>query len=109
MKCTGIYSVLRFGSTAAKLIRKQFTVQKIIESSESETLNIFQWLSQSSYLNPAEHAFKLLGIKLTTERPTVAAVKAWQIISKEEMQHLLMAVDSRLQTVTDRKGFSSKY
>lgn len=37
-----LYSVLRFGTNAAKLIRKRFTVQKIFESSESETLNIFQ-------------------------------------------------------------------
>ncbi|KAG2467586.1 TCB1 transposase, partial [Polypterus senegalus] len=76
---------------------------------------ILEWPSQSPYLNPIEHAFHLLKTKLQTERPTnkqqlkAAAVKAWQSIKKEETQHLVMSMSSRLQAVIASKGFSTKY
>ncbi len=52
--------------------------------------NILQWPSQSPDLNPIEHAFHLRKTKLEAERPTnkqqlkLAALKAWQSITKEE-------------------------
>ena len=38
-----------------------------------------------------------------------ATVKAWQSITTEETQHLVMTVGSRLQAVIDCKGFATKY
>ncbi|KAG2458785.1 TCB1 transposase, partial [Polypterus senegalus] len=74
-----------------------------------------EWPSQSPDLNPIELAFHLLKTKLRTERPTnkqqlkAAAVKAWQSIKKEETQHLVMSMSSRLQAVIASKGFSTNY
>ncbi|CAJ0965120.1 unnamed protein product [Ranitomeya imitator] len=50
--------------------------------------------------------------KLQTERPTnkqqpkTTAVKAWQSFKKDETQHLVMSISSRLQAVIAKKGFS---
>ncbi len=77
--------------------------------------NILQWPSQSPKLNPIEHAFHLLKTKLKAERPTnkqqlkSAAAKAWQGITKEETQSLVMSMSSRLKAVIACKGFSTKY
>ncbi len=38
-----------------------------------------------------------------------AAVKAWQSITKEETQSLVMSMSSRLKAVIACKGFSTKY
>ncbi len=38
-----------------------------------------------------------------------AAVKAWQSITKEETQSLVMFMSSRLKAVIASKGFSTKY
>lgn len=54
-----------------------------------------------------EHAFHLLKTKLKAERPTdkqqlkATAVKAWQSNSREETQHLVMTMTSRLQVLID--------
>ena len=111
---------------ATKLIGRRFTVQ--VDNDPKHTAkatqdflkakkwNILQWPSQSPDLNPIEHAFHLLKTRLKAERPTnkqqlkVAAVKAWQSISREETQNLSFEnMGSRLQAVIDCKGFSSKY
>jgi len=77
--------------------------------------NILQWsASQSPDFNPIEHAFHLLKTKLKAERPTnkqqlkSAAVKAWQSITKEETQSLVMPMSYKLKTVIACKGFSTK-
>ncbi len=77
--------------------------------------NSLQWPGQSPDLNPIEHAFHLLKTKLNAERPTnkqqlkSAAVKAWQSITKEENQSLVMSMTffSRLKAVIACKGFST--
>ncbi len=80
-----------------------------------EKWNIVQWLNQSPDFNPIEHAFPLLKTKLKAERPTnkqqlkSAAVKAWQSITKEETQSLVMYMNSRFKAVIACKGFSTNY
>ncbi len=71
--------------------------------------------SQSPDLNPIEHAFHLLKTKLKGKCPKnkqelkTVAVEAWQSITRDETQRLVMSMHSRLQTVIDPKGFATKY
>ncbi len=66
-------------------------------------------------LNPIEHAFHLLKTKLKGKCPKnkqelkTVAVEAWQSITRDETQHLVMSMRSRLQAVIDCKGFATKY
>ncbi|KAG2456719.1 TCB1 transposase, partial [Polypterus senegalus] len=89
------------------------TAQATQEFIKAKKWKILEWPSQSSDLNPIEHAFHLLNTKLRTERPTnkqqlkAAAIKALQSIKKEETQHLVMSMSSRLEAAS--KGFSTKY
>ncbi len=100
-------------TNAAKLIGRCFigqmdddpkhTAKATQEFLKVKKWNILQWPRQSPDLNPIEHAFHLLQTKLKAERPTnkqqleSAAVKAWQSITKEETQFLLMSMSSRLK------------
>ena len=110
---------------SAKLIGRRFTVQMANDPKHSakatqvffkaKKWNILQWSCQSPDLNPIEHAFHLLKMRLNSERPAnkqqlkTATVKAWQSIAKVETQHLVMSMGSRLQTVITCKLFSTKY
>ena len=66
-------------------------------------------------VNPIEHAFHLLKTKLKGTCPKnkqelkTVAVEAWQIITGDETQCLVMSMHSRLQAVIDCKGFATKY
>ena len=72
---------------------------------------ILQW---PSHLTSTQFRFSVEN-KTEAERPTnkqqlkASTVKAWKSISREETQHLVMSMFSRLQAVIDCKGFSSKY
>ena len=74
-----------------------------------------QWPSQSPDLNPTEHAFHLLKTKLREKCPKnqqelkTTAVEAWQCITRDETQRLVMSIPSRLKAVIDCKGFATKY
>ena len=87
-------------------------IYSLVHPEKAKKCNILEWPSQSSDLNPIEHAFHLLKTKL---RPTnkqqlkTTAVKAWQSIKKEETKCLVMSMTSRLQAVIASKGFSTKY
>ncbi len=76
---------------------------------------VMQWPSQSPVLNPIEHAFHLLKTKLKGKCPKnkqelkTVAVEAWQSITRDETQRLVMSMRSRLQAVIDCKGFATKY
>ncbi len=110
---------------ASELIGRRFTVQmdndpKHTAKATKEFLKgkkwtVMQWPSQSPDLNPIEHAFHLLKTKLKGKCPknkqelkTVAA-EAWQSITRDETQRLVMSMRSRLQAVIDCKGFATKY
>uniref|UniRef100_A0A8C5M9G9 Transposase n=1 Tax=Leptobrachium leishanense TaxID=445787 RepID=A0A8C5M9G9_9ANUR len=110
---------------AVELIGRRFTVQmdndsKHIAKATKEFLkgqkwNVMQWPSQSPDLNPSEHAFHLLKTKLKGKCPKnkqelkTVAVEAWQSITRDETQRLVMSMCSRLQAVIDCKGFATKY
>lgn len=98
---------------AAKLIGWRFTMEMdnghILKATQeffflAKKLNILQWPSQSSDLNPMEHAFHLL----KTNKQATTEVKAWQTITKEETPCLILSMGSRLQVLIACKGFSSK-
>lgn len=98
-------------SNASKLIGLRFIVQMDPKHTAKATQyffkakkwNLLQWPSQSRDLNPIEHAFPLLKAKRPNNKQEVktAAVKAWQSITREETQHLVMSMASRLQAVID--------
>ncbi len=112
-------------SNAAKLTGRCFIIQMDNDAKHTakatqgflkvKKWNILQWPSQSPDLNPIEHAFHILKTKLKAERPTnkqqlkSAAVKAWQSITKEETQSLVMSTSSRLKAVIACKELSTKY
>ncbi len=76
---------------------------------------VYAMASQSPDLNPIEHAFHLLKTKLKGKCPKnkqelkTVAVEAWQSITRDETQRLVMSMRSRLQAVIDCKGFATKY
>ncbi len=110
---------------ASELIGRRFTVQmdndpKHTAKATKEFLKgkkwtVMQWPSQSPDLNPIEHAFHLLKTKLKGKCPKnkqemkTVAVEAWQSITMDETQRLVMSMRSRLQAVIDCKGFATKY
>uniref|UniRef100_A0A8C5MJ28 Transposase n=1 Tax=Leptobrachium leishanense TaxID=445787 RepID=A0A8C5MJ28_9ANUR len=110
---------------AAELIGRRFTVQmdndpkhtaKATKAFLTWPLHNIPLLSlQSPDLNPIEHAFHLLKTKLKGKCPKnkqelkTVAVEAWQSITRDETQRLVMSMHSRLQAVIDCKGFATKY
>ena len=62
-----------------------------------------------------DHAFHLLKTKLKGKCPKnkqelkTVAVEAWQSITRDEAQRLVMSMRSKLQAVMDCKGFATKY
>ncbi len=110
---------------ASELIGRCFTVQmdndpKHTAKATKEFLKgkkwtVMRWPSQSPDLNPIEHAFHLLKTKLKGKCPKnkqelkTVAVEAWQSITRDETQRLVMSMRSRLQAVIDCKGFATKY
>ncbi len=104
---------------ASELIGRRFTVQmdndpKHTAKATKEFLKgkkwtVMQWPSQSPDLNPIEHAFHLLKTKLKGKCPKnkqelkTVAVEAWQSITRDETQRLVMSMRSRLQAVIDCK------
>ncbi len=114
---------------APELIGRRFTVQmdndpKHTAKATKEFLKgkkwtVMQWPSPTPVptpdLNPIEHAFHLLKTKLKGKCPKnkqelkTVAVEAWQRITRDETQRLVMSMHSRLQTVIDCKGFATKY
>ncbi len=106
---------------ASELIGRRFTVQmdndpKHTAKATKEFLKgkkwtVMQWPSQSPDLNPIEHAFHLLKGKCPKNKQELktVAVEAWQSITRDETQRLVMSMRSRLQAVIDCKGFATKY
>ncbi len=86
--------------------------QRVFEGKE---VDCYAMSSQSPDLNPIEHAFHLLKTKLKGKCPKnkqelkTVAVEAWQSITRDETQRLVMSMHSRLQAVIDCKGFATKY
>ena len=63
---------------------------------------------QLSFISLAEDQTKGRGPHNKQELK-VAAVKAWENITREDVKRLLMAMGGRLHAVIDCKGFSKKY
>ncbi len=110
---------------ASEHIGRRFTVQmdndpKHTAKATKEILKgkkwtVMQWPSHSPDLNPIEYAFHLLKTKLKGKCPKnkqelkTVAVEAWQSITRDDTQRLVMSMRSRHQTVIDCKGFATKY
>ena len=117
--------ICSYWPNAAKLIGRRFTVQMdndtkhtaktTKECFKSNKWNVMQWPSQSPDLNPTEHAFHLLKTKLKGKCPKnkqelqSVAAEAWQSVTRDETQRLVMSVPSRLQPVVDCRRFATKY
>ncbi len=102
-------------SNAAKLSGWRFIIQvdndpKHIAKATLEFLKVKTWIilqcpSQSPDFNLIEQAFHLLKTKLRQKDPQTkkqlkpVEVKAWQSITKEESQYLVMSMSSRLKAV----------
>ena len=101
----------RIQPNASELIRRRFTVQMdndpkhttkaTKEFFKANKWNDMQWPSQSPDLNPIEDAFNLLKGKCPKNKQELktVAVEAWQSITRDEAQHLVMSVPSKLQAV----------
>lgn len=63
--------------------------------------NVLKWPNQSPDLNPVQHAFHFLMAKhpKNKQKGKTTAVKAWLSFTRDETQHLMMSVGSRLQAV----------
>ena len=91
------------------------TAKATKEFFKAKKWNVMQLASQSPDLNPIEHAFHLLKTKVKGKCPKnkqelkTVAVEAWQSITRDETQRLVMSMCSRLQAVIDCKGFATKY
>ncbi len=125
LKCFGQYYLLIFsqmlqnsldGASQCRWTMTQSILQKQPKSFWRERKwTVMQWPSQSPDLNPIEHAFYLLKTKLKGKCPKnkqelkTVAVEAWQSITRDETQRLVMSMRSRLQAVIDCKGFATKY
>ncbi len=125
LKCFRAILSAHIQPNASELIGRRFTVQmdndpKHTAKATKEFLKgkkwtVMQWPSQSPDLNPIEHAFHLLKTKLKGKCPKnkqelkTVAVEAWQSITRDETQRLVMSMRSRLQAVIDCKGFATKY
>ncbi len=107
LKCFGQYYLLIFRQML------QNSLDGASQCRWTMTQSILQ--SQSPDLNPIEHAFHLLKTQLKGKCPKnkqelkTVAVEAWQSITGDETQRLVMSMRSRLQTVIDCKGFATKY
>ncbi len=125
LKCFGQYYLLIFsqmlqnsldGASQCRWTMTQSILQKATkEFLKGKKWTVMQWPSQSPDLNPIEHAFHLLKTKLKGNAPRnkqelkTVAVEAWQSITRDETQRLVMSMRSRLQAVIDCKGFATKY
>ena len=84
---------------ASKLAGRMFMLQRDNDTKEfsrkrKKRWDVRGWTSQSPHLNPIEHAFHMLKIKLKSEQPQnmqqlkEAAMKAWQSIPNEVIKSL---------------------
>ena len=112
-------------TNASKLIGRQFILQQdndpkhtakaTKEFFKAKKWSILEWPSQSPDLNPIEHAFYMLKRKLKGTSPQnkhklkMAAIQAWQSITREDTQQLVMSMNRRLQAVIACKGYATKY
>lgn len=100
--------MVSFSPNAARLMRYRFVLQMDNESNHTEKATQGEEIASSSLppdLNSAEHAFHLLWTHKDPE--TSCGKDLTKIIWREETHHLVMCMGSKLQMVTERKGFSS--
>ncbi len=124
LKCFGQYYLLLFsqmlqnsldGASQCRWTMTQSILQSNQRVLKGKKWTVMQWPSQSPDLNPIEHAFHLLKTKLKGKCPKnkqelkTVAVEAWQSITRDETQRLVMSMRSRLQAEIDCKGFATKY
>ncbi len=85
--------------------------QRVFEGKE---VDCYAMAKSITWPDPIEHAFHLLKTKLKGKCPKnkqelkTVAVEAWQSITRDETQRLVMSMRSRLQAVIDCKGFANQ-
>ncbi len=125
LKCFGQYYLLIFsqmlqnsldGASQCRWTMTQSILQKQPKSFWRERsgllcngqVNHLTWIRLSMHFTCWRHKLKGKCPKNKQELKTVA-VEAWQSITRDETQRLVMSMRSRLQAVIDCKGFATKY
>ena len=80
------------------------TIKATEECFRAKEWNVLDWPDQSCNLNPAEHMFRSLKPSPKAEILKMAAVQAWQSITREDKQRLVISMGRRLQTVIECKA-----
>lgn len=78
-------------------------------------IRVLEWPSQSPDLNPIEHLWKVLKMKVGERRPSNlhdlehACMEEWKNIAPDVCQNLLSSYKRRLEAVLSNKGHATKY
>lgn len=90
----------------SKLVSNWFTEKKI---------NVMEWPAQSPDLNPIEHLWSILKVKVQENNPTSlqqlrqVIVNEWNKIAPETTAKLVASMPRRCQAVVHAKGGHTKY
>lgn len=91
------------------------TAKLTLEWFKKKKINVLEWPSQSPDLNPIEHLWKELKIRVHQRAPkniqdlkTICA-EEWAKITPEQCGRLVHTYNKRLEAVIANKGFSTKY
>ncbi len=126
LKCFGQYYLLIFsqmlqnsldGASQCRWTMTQSILQKQPKSFWRERsgllcngqVNHLTWIRLSMHFTCWRQNWRENAPKNKQELKTVAVVEAWQSITRDETQRLVMSMRSRLQAVIDCKGFATKY
>ena len=91
---------------------KAKSVQKYLEN---KSINVLDWPSQSTDLNPIENLWALLDKKISDRNPSnedelfEIIQKGWQELQTELLTRLVDSMPTRCQAVIDNNGLPTKY
>ena len=91
------------------------TAKTMQESIQDKSLNVLEWPSQSSDLNPIEHLWRDLKIAVQRRSPSNLTElericrKEWEKLPKYRCVNLVVTYPRRLEAVIAAKGALTKY